>query len=89
MDWLDLCAVQGTLKSLLQYHSSKASIPQRSAFLMVQLSDGAEPLSLLTSTHPILSLSSLNSVYLHRTHHLTYDVFMGLFLYGLPPPLEY
>ena len=37
MDWLDLLAVQGTLKSLLQYHSSKASILQRSAFL-VQLS---------------------------------------------------
>ena len=89
MDWLDLHAVQGPLKSLLQYHSSKASIPQRSAFLMVQLSDGAEPLSLLTSTHPILSLSSLNSIYLHRTHPLTYAIFMGLFLYGLPPPLEY
>ena len=38
MDWLDLLAVQGTLKSLLQHHSSKTSIPQRSAFLIVQLS---------------------------------------------------
>ena len=38
MDWLDLLAVQGTLKSLLQHHSSKASILQRSAFFMVQLS---------------------------------------------------
>ena len=38
MDWLDLLAVQGTLKSLLQYHSSKASILQRSAFFIVQLS---------------------------------------------------
>ena len=38
MDWLDLLAVQGTLKSLLQYHSSKASILQRSAFFTVQLS---------------------------------------------------
>ena len=38
MDWLDLLAVQGTLKSLLQHHSSKASIHQRSAFFMVQLS---------------------------------------------------
>ena len=36
-DWLDLLAVQGTLKSLLQHHSSKASILQRSAFFMVQL----------------------------------------------------
>ena len=38
MDWFDLLAVQGTLKSLLQHHSSKASILQRSAFLIVQLS---------------------------------------------------
>ena len=38
MDWLDLLAVQGTLKSLLQHHSSKASILQRSAFFRVQLS---------------------------------------------------
>ena len=38
MDWLDLLAVQGTLKSLLQYHSSKASILRRSASLTVQLS---------------------------------------------------
>ena len=39
MDWLDLLAVQGTLKSLLQHHSSKASILQCSAFFIVQLSD--------------------------------------------------
>ena len=38
MDWLDLLTVQGTLKSLLQHHSSKASILQHSAFFMVQLS---------------------------------------------------
>ena len=38
MDWLDLLAVQGTLKSVLQHHSSKASILRRSAFFMVQLS---------------------------------------------------
>ena len=38
MDWLDLLAVQGTLKSFIQQHSSKASILQRSAFFMVQLS---------------------------------------------------
>ena len=37
MDWLDLLAVQGTLKSLLQHHSSKVSILQRSAFFTVQL----------------------------------------------------
>ena len=38
MDWFDLLAVRGTLKSLLQYHSSKASVLQCSAFFMVQLS---------------------------------------------------
>ena len=38
MDWLDLLAVQGTLKSLLQHHSSKASILRRLAFFMLQLS---------------------------------------------------
>ena len=38
VDWLDLLAVQGTLKCLLQHHSSKASILQHSAFFMVQLS---------------------------------------------------
>ena len=38
MDWLDLLAIQGTLKSLLQYHSSEASILRHSAFLIVQFS---------------------------------------------------
>ena len=38
MNWLDLLAVQGTLKSPLQHHSSKASVLQHSAFFMVQLS---------------------------------------------------
>ena len=38
MDWLDLLAVQGTLKCLLQHHSSKASVLQHSAFFIVQLS---------------------------------------------------
>ena len=38
MDWLDLLALQGTLKSLLQHHSSKASILWHSAFFIVQLS---------------------------------------------------
>ena len=47
MDWLDLLAVQGTLKSLVQHHSSKASILWRSAFFTVQLS------------HPYMTLVSL------------------------------
>ena len=44
MDWLDLLAVQGTLKSLLQHHGSKASILQCSAFCIVQLSHPYIPL---------------------------------------------
>ena len=43
MDWLDLLAVQGALKSLLQHHSSKASILRCSAFFMVQLSHPYRP----------------------------------------------
>ena len=43
MDWFDLLAVQGTLKSLLQHHSSKASILWCSAFFMVQLSPCSNP----------------------------------------------
>ena len=43
MDWLDLLAVQGTLKSLLQHHSSKASILQHLAFFTVQLSHPTGP----------------------------------------------
>ena len=39
MNWFDLLAVKGTLKSLLQHHSSKASVLQHSAFFMVQLSN--------------------------------------------------
>ena len=50
MDWLDLLAVQGTLKSLLQHHSSKASILQYSAFFIVQLSH-----SYMTTGKPTLS----------------------------------
>ena len=45
MDWLDLLAVLGTLKSLLQHHSSKTSILWRSAFFIVQLSHLAEKLN--------------------------------------------
>ena len=54
MDWLDLLAVQGTLKSLLQHHSSKASILQHSTFFTVQLSHPyittAKPIALTRRT---------------------------------------
>src|SRR5574337_543371 len=53
MDWLDLLAVQGTLKSLLQHHSSKASILRHSAFFMVQLSQDRKSTRLNSSHHSI------------------------------------
>ena len=61
MDWLDLLAVQGTLKNLLQHHSSKASILQRSAFFTVQLSHpymttGKTALTRLTLVGKVMSL---------------------------------
>src|SRR5574337_2175752 len=53
MDWLDLLAVPGTLKSLFQHHSSKASILQRSAFFTVQLSQDRKSTRLNSSHHSI------------------------------------
>ena len=58
IDWIDLLAVQGTLKSLLQCHSSKASIFQRSAFFMVQLSHLY--MTTLTEVHGVVSTSVMN-----------------------------
>ena len=70
MDWLDLLVVQGTLKSLLQQHSSKASVLQSSAFFIVQLtpihdygknhSFGAKPFQFCLSVKLFISLSHLN-----------------------------
>ena len=54
MDWFDLLAVQGTLKSLLQHHSSKASILQCSVFFMVQLSHPY----LTTEKHIVLTIQT-------------------------------
>jgi len=55
IDWFDLLAVQGTLKSLLQHHSSKASLLQCSAFFMVQLS----PLYMTTGKTIALTITDL------------------------------
>ena len=74
MDWLDLLTVQGTLKSLCQHHSSKASVLQRSDFFIVQISHPymttGKPItltrrtSLLANTHySLLSTSGLNMGY--------------------------
>ena len=49
MDWLDLLAVQGTLKSLLQHHNLKASILQHSAFFMVRWLDGIDSMDMSLS----------------------------------------
>ena len=81
MDWLDLLAVQGTLKSLLQHHSSKASILQCSAFFTVQLSHPYMTtgkiiaLTIQTFVGKVMSLffntlSRLVIVFLPRSKHL-------------------
>ena len=79
MDWLDLLAVQGTLKSLLQYHSSKASVLQSSAFFIVQLSypymTTRKNIALARWTFVAMSLlfimlSRLVIVFLLRSKHL-------------------
>ena len=59
MDWLDLLAVQGTLKSLLQHHSPKASILQHSAFFTVQLS---HPYTTTGKTIALTDLSQQSNV---------------------------
>ena len=81
MDWLDLLAVQGTLKSLLQHHSSKASILQCSAFFIVQLSHpymttgNTIALTRCTFVGKVMSLlfnmlSRLIIIFLPRSKHL-------------------
>ena len=81
MDWLDLLAVQGTLKSLLQHHSSKASIFPHVAFFIVQLSHPymttgkTIPLTRQTFVGKVMSLlfnmlSRLVIAFLQRSKHL-------------------
>ena len=81
IDWFDLLAVQGTLKSLLQYHSSKASILRHSAFFMVQISHPymttrkTVTLTRWTSVGKVMSLlfnmlSRLVIAFLPRSKHL-------------------
>ena len=69
MDWLDLLAVQGPLKSLLQYHSSKASILQHSAFFMVQQ---IKKKIILVAAFSILFHE--NPEQFHSLHSLCYEV---------------
>ena len=74
VDWLDLLAVQGTLKSLLQHHSSKASIFWHSAFFIVQLSHnhGFDYMDLCGKVMSLLfnMLSTLVIAFLPRSKHL-------------------
>ena len=76
MDWLDLLAVQGTLKSLLQDHSSKASILQRSAFFIVQLS------------HPYLTtgktIALTRQTFIGKTMSLLFNMLSRLVITFLP-----
>ena len=69
MDWLDLLAVQETLKSLLQHHSSKASVLWCSAFFIVQLSHSymttGKTISSVQFSHSVVS----NSLRLHELQH--------------------
>ena len=75
IDWFDLLAVQGTLKSLLEHHNSKASILQRSAFFMVQLSHPYISLTIQTFFDKVIyllfnMLSRFVLAFLPRSKHL-------------------
>ena len=76
MDWMDLLAVQGTLKSLLQYHSSKASILQRSAFFTVKLS------------HPYMTtgktIALTRRTFFGKVMSLLFNMLSGLLITFLP-----
>ena len=76
MDWLNLLAVQGTLKSLLQHHSSKASILWHSAFFMVQLSH------LYLTTGKIIALTW--QTFVGKVTSLLFNMLSRLFITFLP-----
>ena len=97
MDWLDLLAVQGTLKSLLQHHSSKASILRCSAFFTVQLSHpymtNAKTIALTRQIFidKVMSLllnmlSRLVITFLLRSKHLLISWMQSLSAVILEPP---
>ena len=76
MDWLDLLAVQGTLKSLLQHHSSKAPILQQSTFFMVQLSHP------YTTTGKTIALTIQN--FFSKVMSLLYNMLSGFVITFIP-----
>ena len=74
IDWFDVLAVQGTLKSLLQHHSSKASILRHAAFFMVQLS---HPYMTTRKTIPLITWNFVSKVksdvlFTCKSHHITF-----------------
>ena len=77
MDWLDLLAVHGTLKSLLQHHSSKASILRRSAFFIVQLS------------HPYMTIGKtialIRQTFVGKVMSLLFNMLSRLVVSGVSP----
>ena len=78
MDWLDLLAVQGTLKSLLQLHSSKASTLWCSAFFIVQLSHP------YMTTGKTIALTRQNNVFIGKIMPLLFNMLSRLFIDFLP-----
>ena len=96
IDWFDLLAVQGTLKSLFQHHSSKASILQCSAFFMIQLSypymttGKTIALTVWTFVGKVMSLtfnmlSRLVTAFLQRSKHLLISRLWSPFVVILEP----
>ena len=75
MDWLDLLAVQGSLKSLLQHHNSKESIPWCSAFFMVQLSHPYMPTGKITALTRWIFVSKIMSLLLNMLYRLVIAFF--------------
>ena len=78
MDWMDLLAVQGTLKSLLQHHSSKASILQCSAFFIVQLSHP------YCKNHTVKTIALARWTLVGSVMSLLYNMLSGLVITFLP-----
>ena len=76
MDWLDLLAVQGTLKSLLQHHTSKASILQHSAFFIAQIS------------HPYMTIGKTIALtrwtFIGKVMSLLFNILSGFIIDFLP-----
>ena len=92
IDWFDLLAVQGTLRSFLQHHSSKASILQHSAFFKVQLSHPYMPtgktiaLTRWAFVGKVMSLNTIEKIYIY-THMHTHIFIHTFYIYAIVQPL--